>query len=306
MLKQKIVITFISISLLVFLPAGIISAETRLMVDQTGRAVAVPESPKRVVSLAPSITEIIYDLRCEDRLKGATTYSDFPEAAQRLPKVGSYVYLDLEKIVSLKPDLCIGIKDGNPKAIAMRLESLGIPVYAVNPRSIDSIQSTVFEIGELLQASEKARHMVGEMESRIDYIRQLAETAESQPRVFFQIGISPIVSVGSDTFIHELIEVAGGVNLAQSYTSYPRFSTEEVVVSAPDIMIITSMAREKVFEQIKAKWKQWPNIPAVKNDRIFLVDSDLFDRPTPRLIEGLETLFQLIHPELNFESNRQP
>ncbi len=93
--------------------------------------------------------------------------------------------------------------------------------------------------------------------------------------------------------------------MAQQYTSYPRFSTEEVVVAGPDIMIITSMAREKASEQIKAKWNQWPNIPAVKNDRIFLVDSDLFDRPTPRLIDGLETLLQLIHPELDLEPIRK-
>jgi iron complex transport system substrate-binding protein len=281
-----------------------VSGETRSMKDQAGRIVNVPVSPKRVVSLAPSITEIVYDLKCGNLLKGATTYSDFPKAAQSLPKVGSYVYLDLEKIVSLQPDLCIGIKDGNPKEIVMRLEALGIPVYAVNPRSLDSIQSTVIEIGDLLHADETARQVTEEMKSRIDTIRQLSATAKHRPRVFFQIGISPIVSAGSDTFIHELIEIAGGINLAQSHTSYPRFSTEEVVVAAPDIMIITSMAREKAFDQINAKWQQWPNIPAVKNNRIFLVDSDLFDRPTPRLMEGLETLFQLIHPELDFDSNR--
>ncbi len=303
MLKQKNVIFIIWISLLIF-SAGIVSAETRSMKDQTGRIVNVPVSPKRVVSLAPSITEIVYDLKCGNLLKGATTYSNFPKEAQLLSKVGSYVYLDLEKIVSLQPDLCIGIKDGNPKEIVMRLEALGIPVYAVNPRSLESIQTTVIEIGKLLQADETARQVTGEMKSRIDTIRQLSATAKHRPRVFFQIGISPIVSAGSDTFIHELIEISGGINLAQSSTSYPRFSTEEVVVAAPDIMIITSMAREKAFDQIKAKWKQWPNIPAVKNNRIFLVDSDLFDRPTPRLTEGLETLLQLIHPELNFESNR--
>jgi len=277
-----------------------------MLVDQTGREVDVPESPQRVVSLAPSITEIIYDLHRESLLKGATTYSDYPDDAKGLPKVGSYVYPDLERIVSLKPDLCIGIKDGNPKETVLRLESLGIPVYAVNPRSLESIRTTVLEIGELLQASQSARTVVAEMSDRIEHVRKVAETADHQPRVFFQIGVSPIVSAGSDTFIHELIEIAGGVNLARAYTSYPRFSTEEVVVAAPDIMIITSMAREKAFDQVTAKWRQWPNIPAVKNHRIFLVDSNLFDRPTPRLVAGLETLIQLIHPELNFKSDRHP
>lgn len=276
-------------------------AESRILVDQTGRAVEVPQFPKRVVSLAPNITEIIYDLNCEDRLKGVTSYSDFPKAAQQLPKVGTYVYLDLEKIVSLKPDLCIGIKDGNPKAIVMRIESLGIPVYAVNPRSLGTIASTVIEIGELLQATQRAKQLVAKMRSRIDHVAKIAATADYQPRVFFQIGISPIVTAGSDTFMHELIVTAGGKNLAEDHISYPRFSTEEVVVMSPDIIIITSMAREKMFDKVKAKWSQWPNIPAVKNDRIFLVDSNLFDRPTPRLINGLNTLARLIHPELNFD-----
>lgn len=295
----------IGVTLLVLI-AETISAGARMLVDQTGRIIKVPESPQRVVSLAPSITEIVYDLNREDRLKGATTYSDFPEAAKNLPKVGSYVYLDLEKIVSLQPDLCIGIKDGNPKAIVMRLESLGIPVYAVDPRSLESIRRAVLEIGELLQAPETARRVAAEMTLRIDRVRELAKTADHRPRVFFQIGVSPIVSAGSDTFIHELIEIAGGINLARAYTSYPRFSTEEVIVAAPDIMIITSMARQKVFDQVKAKWQQWPGIPAVKNNRIFLVDSDLFDRPTPRLLDGLETLIQLIHPELHYVKDRQP
>jgi iron complex transport system substrate-binding protein len=300
MLKNIRVICFILIGM-IFFSAGWISAETRSIEDQTGRAIVVPESPQRIVSLAPSITEIVFDLQCGALLKGVTTYSDFPEAAQRLPKVGSYVYLDLEKIVSLKPDLCIGIKDGNPKELVMRLESLGIPVYAVNPRSLESIRTAVIEIGKLLQAQETARDVAENMKARIDNIRHLTATAEHHPRVFFQIGISPIVSAGSDTFIHELIEIAGGINLAQGYTSYPRFSIEEVVVAEPDIIIITSMARDKLFEQVKSEWKQWSGIPAVKNDRIFLVDSDLFDRPTPRLIDGLETLVRLIHPELNPE-----
>ena len=289
---------------LLLLSVVAVSADARMLVDQTGREVDVPKSPRRVVSLAPSITEIIYDLDCGDLLKGATTYSNFPEAAKDLPKVGSYVYLDLEKIVSLKPDLCIGIKDGNPKEIVMRLETLGIPVYAVNPRSLATINSTVLEIGGLLHVPEKARAVVGEMKTRIDRVRQTAAQAGNRPRVFFQIGISPIVSAGSDTFIHELIEIAGGDNMASTYTSYPRFSVEEVLVAAPDIIIITSMAREKVFEQVRTKWRQWPNIPAVKDDRIYLVNSDLFDRPTPRVIEGLETLIRLIHPELNFKPNR--
>lgn len=271
----------------------------RQVIDQTGRTLEVPESPQRVVALAPSITEIIFDLGCENILKGVTNYSDYPEVAKTLPKVGSYVYLDLEKIVSLQPDLCIGIKDGNPKETVMRLESLGIPVYAVDPRSLASIRTAVLDIGSLLGASEAARRVADQMQIRLDQVRRRIRMAAHRPRVFFQIGIAPIVSAGSDTFIHELIEEAGGVNLAAAHKGYPRFSIEEIVASAPDMLIITSMEREQVFETVRAEWRKWPLIPAVKNDRIFLVDSNLFDRPTPRLMNALESLARLIHPELD-------
>ncbi|MDO9263909.1 MAG: cobalamin-binding protein [Desulfosalsimonadaceae bacterium] len=301
MIKKSGLIMLVGMGL-TLLFAGGVSAAPRTLTDQAGRTVAVPHSPCRVISLAPNITEIIYDLGCEDRLQGVTTYSDYPAAAKALPIVGSYVRLDLEKIVSLKPDLCIAIKDGNPKETVMRLESLGIPVYAVNPRSLDTIMSSVLAIGELLNASERAGQLVETMRARIDRVEQRVAAASSRPRVFFQIGVSPIVSAGSDTFIHELIEKAGGVNLAGTRTSYPRYSFEEIVVLAPDIIIMTTMERDNSFDEVKARWRQWPSVPAVATDRIFIVDSDVFDRPTPRLIDALETLARMIHPELPWDN----
>jgi len=290
---------------LALLNAGPVSAASRTLMDQAGRTVVVPGSPDRVISLAPNITQIIYDLGCEDRLRGVTTYSDYPAPAKALPRVGDYVRLDLEKIVSLKPDLCIAIKDGNPKETVMRLESLGIPVYAVNPRSIDTVMSSVLAIGELLNASDRAESLVAGMKTRICRVEKMAATASAKPRVFFQIGISPIVSVGSDTFINELIEKAGGVNLAGNRTAYPRFSFEEIVVLAPDIIIMTTMEQEGAFDEVKARWRQWPGVPAVMADRIFVVDSDIFDRPTPRLIDALEILAQMIHPELPWDKKQK-
>jgi iron complex transport system substrate-binding protein len=113
-----------------------------------------------------------------------------------------------------------------------------------------------------------------------------------------QIGISPIVAAGSKTFVHDLILKAGGINVAAGSTAYPRFSREQVLALAPEIIIITSMARQADFEQVKAEWRRWPTMPAVRNERIYLVDSNLFDRPSPRLVDGLELLIKLIHPEL--------
>jgi iron complex transport system substrate-binding protein len=273
-------------------------SDARIVTDQLGRQVTVSDKPRRVVSLAPNITEIIYALGQENLLKGVTLYSDFPPAAVSLPKVGSYVQLNLEKIVALKPDLCIAIKDGNPRVVARRLESLNIPVYAVDPKNLETVMQTVLEIGNLLNANQRADFLVQRMRSRVLKVKSLVTKAAYRPRVFFQIGISPIVSVGTDTFMHELIVLAGGKNLAQGPVAYPRFSREQVLVLSPEVLIITSMARAAVFEQVKAEWSRWPNMPAIRDHRIFLEDSNFFDRPTPRLVDGLELMVKLIHPEL--------
>ena len=279
------------------------SAVSGMVTDQLGRKVTLPDNPRRIVSLAPSITEIIFAIDQAHRLKGVTWFSDYPPAAAKLPKVGSYVRPDLERIVALNPDLCIAIKDGNPKQVIDRLQALNIPVYAVDPRNLSKVMETILDIGGLLAASEKAGLLVESMRLRIAHIKARMDNIDNRPRVFFQIGISPIVSIGTDTFIHELIVRAGGQNVAAGTTAYPRFSREQVLAFSPEVFIITSMARDAVFEKVKKDWSRWPNMPAVRDQRIHLVDSDVFDRPSPRLVDALELLAKLIHPEL-FEEAR--
>lgn len=273
-------------------------AGTRRLTDQMGRSVEVPDDPQRVVSLAPSITEIVYAIGQGSRLKGATLFSDYPEEAARLPKVGSYVRLDLERIVSLRPDLCLAIKDGNPIAVVRRLEALGIPVYAVHPRDLESVMDTVVEMGNLLAAQDQARRLVGSMKTRVGKVRDLVGRTSYRPRVFFQIGISPLVSVGRGSFIDELIGIAGGTNVAEGPVPYPRMSKEQVLTLGPEVILITTMQREGAHEKEMRQWSRWTTMPAVRDRRIHLVDSNLFDRPTPRLIEALELLTRLLHPEL--------
>jgi iron complex transport system substrate-binding protein len=270
----------------------------RIVEDLLGRRVLVPENPHRIIAMAPSITEIIFALKRERCLVGVTQYSDYPDAAVQYPKIGSYVNLDLEKIVSLRPDLCIAIKDGNPKDVIDRLASLKIPVFAVNPRNLDTVMQTIVEIGNLLNARATAKAIVTGMQERLGRVKNIVSDIESRPRVFFQIGLSPIVSVGSPTFIHELIVTAGGRNVAEGPTPYPRYSREQVVWMSPDVIIITSMARFAIFEQVKQEWAKWPDMPAAHNNRIYMQESNLFDRPTPRLIDGLELLVRLLHPSV--------
>lgn len=273
-------------------------AETRTVTDHDGKDLSVPVSPKRVVALAPSVTEIVFALNREERLVGATRFSNYPEVAGRLPSVGSYVYLDVEKIVSLNPDLCIAIKDGNPLRAIRRLEGLGIPVFAVHPMKIDTVIRSIYDIGELLDAEASAQQLVADMKARMEVIDERISGISERPTVFFQIGVAPIVSAGSGTFIHELIERAGGKNAAGKFEGYPRFSKEEVLALAPDVMVLTSMARQKVFDDVVREWRQWEDLPAVRDDRIHIVDSDLYDRPSPRLVDGLEQLATLLHPNL--------
>ncbi len=279
-----------------------VHSKNRTVIDQLGRKVVLTSNLQRIVALAPSITEIVFALGQEHRLKGVTMFSDFPPEAKQIPSVGSYVNLDLERIVSLKPDLCIATKDGNSKQIVQYLESLKIPVYAVDPKNLASVMDTILEVGRLLDVSPRATTLVENMRSRIEQIKSSVATTGHRPRVFFQIGISPIVSVGTNTFTHELIVLAGGQNLAQGPVPYPRYSQEKVLGLAPEVFIISSMARGEVFERVKNKWSRWTDLPAVKNDRICLVDSNILDRPTPRMVDGLELLVKIIHPELFTET----
>jgi iron complex transport system substrate-binding protein len=298
MRTQRVQILAICLSVWLWWGLAAQGAGLRQLTDPVGRQVKMPETVHRVVALAPSITEIVFALHRENRLVGVTQFSDYPETAQRLPKVGSYVQLDVERIAALRPDVCIAVKDGNPIDAVRQLEAFNIPVYAVNPKTLEEVMDTVSGIGKLLDANKAAAALVSQMKARIARIKALAANAVYKPRVFFQIGISPIVSAGSATLIDELIGLAGGLNLARGPVTYPRYSKEEIIAMAPDILIITSMARGEVFDQVKASWNLWPQMPAVRNQRIFLVDSNLFDRPTPRLVDGLEKLFRLIHPEL--------
>ena len=274
------------------------SAWARTVVDQLGRRLTVPAKPQRVVALAPSITEIVFSLGQEAVLKGATQYSDYPAAAQKLPRVGSYVRLDIELVAALQPDLCLAVRDGNPRHQVEQIEALGIPVYVIDPQDMRGIVAAIRGIGTALGAESQADRVVAGMEQRIDAVVKRVKKSSLRPRVFFQVDAGTIVTAGSKTFIHELITLAGGVNLGAGPVAYPRLSWEQVLALHPEVVVITSMAGGQSEAELKASWRRWPGIPAVRQDRVHVVEADLFDRPTARLVDGLEVLAAIIHPEL--------
>jgi iron complex transport system substrate-binding protein len=274
-----------------------LAGETRLLEDQLGRTVRVPAQPRRIVSLIPSLTEIVFDLGRGGLLVGATMYADEPPAAAALPRVGSYLHLDIERIVALGPDLCLAVRDGNPEHMIRRIEGMGIPVFALDPRTLPEIVESVMLLGNLLHAGERAAKIAREMEEKMADVERKVKAAAKRPAVFFQIDAAPMVSAGSGTFIDTLITAAGGRNLAAGSAGYPRYSWEDLLVMRPEVVIIASMAGGYTEEELRSEWLRWPDIPAVRNGRVHVVDAALFDRPVPRLADGLVSLARLLHPD---------
>ncbi len=293
----RYIIPFILIS---FIPSFSGQSHGEEFKDSLGRKLVLEKDPCRIVSLAPNITEILYYLGLGDRVAGVTDYSYYPPEALDKPKVGSYIDSNIEKIISLSPDLVIGTKDGNQPSVVYLLEHAGIPVYVVNPRNVRDIISTIGEIGALCGVSEKARLLVDRLNKRLEAV-QKAVGSVNRRLVFLQINLSPIMTVNKNTYHNDLICLAGGKNMtAHEPITYPRISIEEVIRKGPDVIIISSMDRKGEFEKAKEEWMEWSSIPAVKNNRVYLIDSDLIDRPSQRVLDGLEAMARLIHPEVNW------
>lgn len=281
------------LSLCLSSPAG-----GRELVDQIGRTVEVAEPLTRVVSLAPNLTEISYDVGGGAALVGATRFASHPPEAEALPRVGSYVALDIEKIVSLEPQLCLAIRDGNPKATVDRLEALGIPVYVFDPRSLEEIIDTLERLGEVYQTQSLANELASSYRKRLAHVDDRIKSVKRAPVVFFQIDAQPVISAGANTFLHQLLTRAGAVNLAADRQGYPRYSWEELLNLRPEVVLLASMGGGYSDQELLQQWEAWPQIPAVEHNQLHVVDADLFDRPTPRLIDALEYLVDLLHPEL--------
>ncbi len=275
-------------------------AEEKVFFDALGREIRLGGSPARIVSLAPSITEILYYLGLEERVVGVTQFSYYPPEAKSKPKVGSYRDVNVEKILELAPNLVIATADGNEPYVVELLEEAGIPVYVVNPRDIEEVISTIGKIGELCGVESRARKLCKALDERLSAVKKKVAGLR-KPLVFLQINLRPIMSVNRNTFHHDVIQTAGGINMTADLAStYPRISLEEVLKRKPEVILISCMARGGRFKKALERWMKWTDIPAVKNNRVHLVDSDLLDRPSPRLLDGLEVVAQLLHPELDW------
>jgi iron complex transport system substrate-binding protein len=265
--------------------------------DEVGREVIVPFPPKKIVSLAPNITEILFSLGLDQEIVGVSTHCNFPEKAKGTVRVGSYISLDFEKIVSLKPDLIIATAAGNTRDMVERLERFGFPTYVIFPKNVEDIIQSIGHLGKLVGREKEGVEIIQEMKTRRERVMELTRGLP-RPRVFLQIGEAPIVTVGKNSFADDLIRLAGGVNVTGNEKElYPRFGMEEILKRAPEVILISSMNPKGNYQKVLQEWSRWKTIPAVKNGRIHLLDSDLIDRPSPRIIEGLEEMARILHPE---------
>jgi len=294
MIKKSLLLALM-ISLLLNISA---EGKDRLLTDEAGRKVRIPYPAKRIISLAPSITEILFALGLNEEIAAVTKFCDYPEAALSKPRIGGFVNPDVEKIVSLKPDLVIGIRDGNRMDTVDRLNDFGFPVYLIDPKGFNGVMGTIKNIGDVVGREKESRRMIRELIDKRENIVNLTRSL-SKPKIFFQVGDAPLITVGKGTLADDLIRLAGGKSISENESvSYPSYGIEAILAKAPEIIIMTSMDSKKDHMNLVKRWQNWKSIPAVKMNAIHVIDSNLVDRPTPRIAEGLEALVRIIHPEV--------
>jgi iron complex transport system substrate-binding protein len=261
----------------------------RTVTDELGRSVQVPAHPQRIVSLAPSITEILFALGAGDRIAGVTSYCDYPPEARQKPPVGDTLKPSVEKMVALQADLVIISTASQVEASFRKLEELGIPVYVSNPRSIDGVIESIDQIGELIDARERAHQLTDELRRRVATVQsRVAETP--RPSVLVILGIEPLITAGAGSFINDLINRAGGRSIsAEDTADYPQYSIETAIARQPEIILLQTGGNE-LSERLR-------QTPAARSNRVYHIDDDLLLRPGPRIVDGLEQLAAKFHPE---------
>jgi iron complex transport system substrate-binding protein len=263
----------------------------RTFLDDDGVAVTLPAPPERIVTFAPSITEILFAIGAGDRVVGVSgPYDDVPIEATRLPQVGGAgefgVDPNLEAVVALEPDLFLTIRGGD--AWKDRLRDLGVPVVTVDATGLDDLLDDIATIGALVGAGPAATELVDAMRARIS---ELADAAASVPRrtCFFEVYYPPLVTAGPGTFVDDLLDRAGCDSIsADAATAYPEWSVEDVVAAAPAVYLVSSESAGAV--DAVAERPGFDAIAAVAEGRVVLVDSDLVTRPGPRIVDGLAAL----------------
>ncbi|MCX5723306.1 MAG: cobalamin-binding protein [Nitrospirae bacterium] len=268
----------------------------RTFVDDLGRKLYVAKAPTRIISLAPSITETLYAIGAEPQIVGVTEFCDFPIEAKQKPKVG-YAHPNIEVIVSLQPDLVLAPRAFLRADLLVKLEQLKIPTFIVDPETFDEIPSRIQLLGRMMDRSASADAVAKAMKERIAAVRSKTEGLP-RVRVLYVLHSQPLITVGPGSFIHHVIGLAGGVNIASNVSvPYPRLNMEAVLKEDPEILVFPIGKTDAVPPGDQQMWRQWTSLTAVKQGQLHQIPSDLLNRPGPRVVEGLERLARILHPE---------
>ena len=256
--------------------------------------------PRRVVSLAPNLTEIIFAIGAGERVVGVTTYDDYPEEVKELPKVGGFIDPSLEAILAQKPDLVVCTPNPGGRNRMDALSRMGVPVLVLPSYGMEDIFTVIRALGELFEKQESAEKLIDGMQARIAKVAELVKGAR-RPKVLLVYGHRPIMAAGPGSFGDSMLKLAGGDNvLKDSRMRYPNVPMEEVIRLMPEVIVDASSSgtgAEMTKEEVEKVWGRWKVLPAVKNRRVHIFNSALWFRPGPRVAQGLVKLFSILHPD---------
>jgi iron complex transport system substrate-binding protein len=256
--------------------------------------------PKRVVSLAPNLTEIIFAIGAGERVVGVTTYDDYPEEVKKLPRVGGFIDPSLEAILALTPDLVVCTPNPGGRNRMDALSRMGVPVLVLPSYGMKDIFTVIEALGDLFEKQSSAKELVDNMQGRIARVAELVKKVR-RPKALLVYGHRPIMAAGPGSFGDSMLKLAGGENiLKDSKMRYPNVPMEEIIRLMPEVIIDASSSgtgAEMTRAEVEKVWGRWKVLPAVKNRRVHIFNSALWFRPGPRVAQGLEKLFSILHPK---------
>jgi iron complex transport system substrate-binding protein len=263
------------------------------IVDATGTKVAVPAHASRIVTLAPSLGELAADLDTEhlERVIGVSEYSDFPPALKKVPTIGPYHRFNLEKVVSLKPDLVLATKDGNAEDQIQHLRELGITVVVVDSSSFEWVGKSMRMAAEAMGVASAGEKMAAAFARGLSVVRGHSKGRPAK-RVLLQLGEDPLIVAGGENFLNEALAAIGATNAyADSRARYPRPALEDAIARNPDVILVLALGEDRaVFEKMAGHWGEFGKLNAVKSGSVRVLRADPLLRPTLRLLQGLEAL----------------
>jgi iron complex transport system substrate-binding protein len=262
-----------------------------------GKEARAAESPvpKKIVSLAPSVTETLFALGLGDRLVGVTTYCDYPPEAKKIPKIGDFMNPSLEAVMAKKPDLVLGVTGATDAVKAREMKRLGLKVVLLSVSNLNDIMASTRTIAGLLGDPNAGKILVAKISVQIDDVKKRVAPA-ARRAVLLVVGFHPLIAAGGKNFIDELITLAGGENIAGSAAQpWLNLPDEVVVAKAPEVIIEAGMGSER--GESRKRWSDLKSVPAVREGRIYSYPTDKILRPGPRFGEALADLARLIHPE---------